>query len=224
MAHRMPRLLEFKPSRTWPDRVALAATTLRGQTVGIIGYGSIGRECARQLAALGMRVVCSKRDPASRRDDGYNAWPGTGDAEGAIPSAWFGPGQLDAMLPDCDLVVVAVPSTPQTEAMIGAREFGRMKPGARMIVVSRGGIVAEQALADALRNGQLAEAVVDCFVREPLPPDHFLLDVPNLILTPHMSGVYEGFWSRMVDLVGENLRRYQSGLSLLNLTNSKNGY
>ena len=108
MMHRMPELLQFKPSRTWPNRVALAGSTLRSQTVGIIGYGSIGRECARQLAALGMRVVCLKRDPATRRDDGYNAWPGTGDPEGTLPSAWFGPDQLNAMLPECDLVVVAV--------------------------------------------------------------------------------------------------------------------
>lgn len=224
MAHRMPQLMQFKPSRTWPNRVALAGTTLRGLTAGIIGYGSIGRECARQLAALGMRIVCLKRDPSHRRDDGYNAWPGTGDPEGTIPAAWFGPSQLDALLPECDLVVVAVPSTARTEAMIGAREFALLKRGARMIVISRGGIVAEQALADALRGGQLAEAVVDCFVREPLPPDHFLFDVPNLILTPHMSGVYAGFWPLMVDLIGENLRRLHAGRPLLNLTNPENGY
>jgi phosphoglycerate dehydrogenase-like enzyme len=224
MAHRVPQLLQFKPSRTWPNRLALAGSILRGQTVGIVGYGSIGRECARQLAGLGLRVVCLKHDPANRRDDGYNAWPGTGDPEGTIPSAWFGPHQLDEMLPQCDLIVVAVPSTPQTEGMIDAREFERLKPGARMIVVSRGGIVAEQALADALRSGQLAEAVVDCFVREPLPPDHFLFDVPNLILTPHMSGVYHGFWPVMVGLIAENLSRFQSGRPLLNLTNPNNGY
>ena len=224
LAHRMPDLLAFKPSRTWPNRVALAGRSLRGQTVGIIGYGSIGRECARQLAAFGMRVLCMKRDPANRRDDGYNAWPDTGDPEGTIPAAWFGPDQLDAMLPDCDVVVVAVPSTPDTEGMIGAREFERMKSGARMIVVSRGGIVVEQALADALRSGRLAEAVVDCFVKEPLPPEHFLFDAPNLILTPHMSGVYEGFWDQMVTLIGENLRRYRSCLPLLNRTHPTIGY
>lgn len=224
LAHRIPQLLEFKPSRTWPNRVALGGTTLRGQTVGIIGYGSIGRECARQLAALGMRVLCMKRDPSRRNDDGYNAWPGTGDRDGTIPTAWFGPGELGTMLPECDWLVVAVPSTPQTEGMIGAREFGQMKHNARLIVVSRGGIVPEQALADALRSGKIAEAVVDCFVREPLPPDHFLFDVRNLILTPHMSGVYVDFWPRLVTLIGENLGRFQSGRTLLNLTSPQHGY
>ena len=224
MVHRMPQLLQFKPSRMWPNRIALAGKTLRGMTAGIVGYGSIGRECARQLSALGMRVVCLKRDPANRIDDGYNAWPGTGDPQGQIPEMWFGPHQLREMLGESDLVVVTVPSTPQTEGMIGAREFAWLKPGARMVIISRGGIVAEQALADALRSGQLAEAVVDCFAREPLPADHFFFDVPNLILTPHMSGVYEGFWPLMAGLLGENLRRFRASQPLLNLTDRRNGY
>ena len=224
MIHRMPQLLQFKSARAWPNRLALAGTTSRGLTAGIVGYGSIGRECARQLSALGMRVVCLKRDPTVRADAGYNAWPGTGDATGAIPEKWFGPDQLREMLGQSDLVVVTVPSTPQTEGMIGARECAWLKPGARMIIISRGGIVAEPALADALRAGQLAEAVVDCFVREPLPPDHFFFDVPNLILTPHISGVYEGFWPLMVGLIGENLRRFKSDQPLLNLTSRQHGY
>jgi len=224
MAHRMPDLLQFKPSHTWPNRTALAGFTLRGRTAGIIGYGSIGRECARQLSALGMRVICLKRDPAERRDPGYNAWPGTGDPEGNIPDAWYGPGQLQEMLPQCDLIVVTVPSTPRTEGMIGAREFSGLKPGARMIIISRGGIVVEQALADALRSGSLAEAVVDCYVREPLPADHFFFDVPNLIMTPHMSGVYDGFWSLLTSLLAENLRRLKSGQPLLNQTDRQAGY
>ena len=224
MAHRMPQVLAFQPSRTWPNRLALAGTLLRGRTVGIVGYGSIGRECARQLSALGMTVLCLKRDPANRRDAGYNAWPGTGDPEGKIPATWYGPGQLQEMLPRCDLVVVTVPSTPQTAGMIGRQEFGWLRPGARMIIISRGGIVDETALAEALRGGQLAEAAVDCYVREPLPADHFFFDVPNLIMTPHMSGVYTGFWPLMVGLLGENLRRFRSGLPLLNLTHRQHGY
>jgi phosphoglycerate dehydrogenase-like enzyme len=75
-----------------------------------------------------------------------------------------------------------------------------------------------------LRTGQIADAVVDCFVREPLPPESHLFDVPNLILTPHMSGVYEEFWPRMVSLMGENLRRFQSGRPLLNVVSPQHGY
>jgi phosphoglycerate dehydrogenase-like enzyme len=224
MAHRMTAQLQFKPTRKWPDRRAIAATVLRGTTAGIIGYGSIGREAARQLSALGMRVICQKRDPAARKDTGYNAWPGTGDPDGTIPAAWYGPGQLADMLPQCDLVVVTVPSTPDTVGSIGTAEFARMKPGARMIIISRGGIVVERELADALRAGQLAEAVVDCYEKEPLNPDHFFFDVPNLIMTPHMSGVYEGFWPLLVELLAENLRRFHAKEPLLNLTHRTHGY
>jgi phosphoglycerate dehydrogenase-like enzyme len=224
LVHRMPQLLEFKRTHVWPNRVALAGFSLRGLTVGIIGYGSIGRECARQLDALGMRVLCLKRDPAKREDRDYNAWPGTGDPAGSIPANWFGPGQLGEMLPQCDLVVVTVPSTPKTEGMIAAPELALMKPSARMIIISRGGIVDEAALADALRTGGIAEAVVDCFVREPLPSEHFFFDVPNLILTPHMSGVYEGYWPAVIRLFGDNLRRFANGAPLLNEMSRQHGY
>jgi phosphoglycerate dehydrogenase-like enzyme len=224
MVHHMQQIMEFKPSRNWPNRESLAGFPFRGLTAGIIGYGSIGRESARQLKGLGMKIICLKRDSQSRADTGYNAWPDTGDPDGKIPSAWFGPEQIREMLPQCDLVVVTVPSTPQTKGMISKPEFSLMKKSARMIIISRGGIVSEQALADALNEGQLAEAVVDCFVQEPIPSDHFFFDVPNLIMTPHMSGVYEGFWPVIVGLIGENLKRFKAGLPLLNQTNRQQGY
>jgi len=224
MMHRMPQLLDFKTAHIWPNRGALAGSILRGMTAGIIGYGSIGRESARQLNALGMRIICLKNDPAIKNDSGYNAWPGTGDPEGNIPVAWFGQNQLHEMLPQCDLVVVTVPSTPHTEGMIGQREFALLKKTARMIIISRGGIVEEKALADALNAGLFAEAVVDCFIQEPLPPDHFFFDVPRLVMTPHMSGVYEGFWPVMIRLLAENLRRHREGSPLLNQVSRRQGY
>jgi phosphoglycerate dehydrogenase-like enzyme len=224
LAHRMPQLMEFKASRQWPNRAALAAHTLRGRTAGILGYGSIGRECARQLSALGQNILCLKRDPAERTDRGFNAWPGTGDPEGKIPAAWYGPTQLAEMLPQCDLLVVTLPSTGATTAVIGARELALCRPSAHLILVSRGGIVVESALAAALRAGQLAGAAVDCFVQEPLPPDHEFFGVPNLMLTPHMSGVYDGFWPAMTGLLLENLKRFHAGQPLLNEVNRRHGY
>lgn len=224
MVHRMPELMEFKRTRAWPDRVALGCATVRGLTAGIVGYGSIGRECARQLEALGMRVLCLKRDPTSRSDHDYNAWPGTGDPKGVIPAAWFAPGQLHEMLPHCDLVVVTAPSTPATTGMMGTEAFACMKTQARLIVVSRGDLVDEAALAAALGSGRLAAAVVDCYVREPLPAEHPYFDVPNLIMTPHMSGVYDGFGPAMITLIVENLRRFHQGLPLLNRTDAQRGY
>ena len=224
LAHRMPQVLQYQPTQRWPDRLSLAGRPLPGRTVGIIGYGSIGRECARQLAALGLRVVCLKRDPAARRDEGYNAWPGTGDPEGRIPAAWYGPSQLEEFLPQCDVVVVTVPSTPRTEGMLGLDQLARMKRSAHLVVISRGGIVPEPVLAEALRSGVLAGAVIDCFVKEPLNGPHELFTTPNLVMTPHMSGVYEGFWDLMVGLLAENLRRFRGGEPLLNPVDHRLGY
>lgn len=224
MIHRMSELMKFKPSRVWPDRASLANTVVRGMTVGIIGYGAIGRESARQLRALGMRVLCLKRDPDDRPHRGFNPDPGSGDPDGTIPAAWFTPDQIGDMLPQCDLVVVTVPSTPHTEGMISATELAMMKPGSRMIIISRGGIVNEEALAEALRNGPLAEATVDCFVTEPLPKDHFFYDVPNLTITPHMSGVFDQYWPVLFKLLLANLRHFKSNEPLLNEVNRKVGY
>lgn len=223
-AHRMPELLNYKPSRQWPNRGALAGMTLRGRTVGIAGYGSIGRECARQLSALGMRVLALKNNPASREDHGYNAWPETGDPLGKIPAEWYGPAQLADMLPQCDFVIVTLPSTPKTENMFSAREFALMKPTAHLILISRGGIVDETALSAALREKRIAGATLDCFLREPTPSDYPLFDVPNLVMTPHMSGVYEGFWPLFQNLVAENLRRFAAGQPLLNRVSHGQGY
>lgn len=223
LVHRMPQLGAIQASRRWPEgRWELRASVLRGQTAGIIGYGSIGRECARQLHALGLRILAL--DPAGKRDEGYNIWPGTGDREGSLPERWFKPAKVREMLPLCDVLVVAAPLTPQTSGMIGAAELALARPGLRIIIISRGGIVVERALADALGSGRVAGAAVDCYEQEPPPSDHFFYDAPNLIMTPHMAGAFEGFWPAMIQLFTDNLRRFQRGEALLNQANKRLGY
>lgn len=223
LVHCMPQLGAIQRARHWPPaRWDLRGSVMRGLTAGVLGYGSIGRECARQLHALGMRIVAL--DPGARRDDGYNHWPGTGDAAGELPERWFQPSELSAFLRECDVLLVAAPYTPQTAGMIGAAELALLKAGARVIIISRGGIVQERALADALQGGKLAGAAVDCFEQEPPPSDHFLYDAPNLIMTPHMAGAFEGFWPAMLTLFTENLRRYHAGQPLCNQTNKRLGY
>ncbi len=223
LVHRFPQLASIQATRRWPEgRWDLRGALLRGMTVGVVGYGSIGRECARQLHALGMRVVAL--DPAGKRDEGYNIWPGTGDPEGKLPERWFMPAQVREMLPLCDVVVVAVPLTPQTIGMIGRAELAVAKQGARIIIISRGGIVDETALAEALHTGHIAGAAVDCFVQEPPLSDHIFYDAPNLIMTPHMAGAFEGFWPALIKLFTENLRRFNQGLPLLNQANKRLGY
>lgn len=223
LAHRLPQLMELKTTRQWRP-AGLDGLLVRGQTAGILGYGSIGRECARQLQALGMRVVCLKRNPQARRDEGFNAWPGTGDPEGRIPERWFSPAQLLEMLPLCDVLVIATPATPETLGLIGHTQLALMKSTASIINVARGGIMDEEALAEALRAGRLGGAVIDCFTREPLPADHPFFDTPHLILTPHMAGVHGEYWTVMAALLAENLRRLRGGKPLLNLVNAQAGY
>jgi phosphoglycerate dehydrogenase-like enzyme len=218
MVHRFADIREFQQSRRWIAREALQGTVIRGWTAGIVGYGSIGRECARQLNQLGLRIVAMKRDPSARAQvDPFAPWPGTGDPEGQLPERWFAPHQIDEMLPLCDVLVVAAPRTPETLGLIRAAQLARMKPTARIIIISRGAIVDERDLADALREKRLAGAAVDCFLPEPPASDHPLFDAPNCILTPHMSGVYEGYADTLNQLLCENLRRLSRGQPPKNL-------
>lgn len=127
------------------------------------------------------------------------------------------------MLPQCDLVVAA-PSTSATVRMIGRKEIATLRPRPYVIVVSRRELVDEAALAEALRSRQITGAVVDCYAYEPLPPGHFYFDTPNLIMTPHMSGVYDGFTQAMVALIADNLRRLKAGQLLWNRVSVQRGY
>src|SRR5512132_2595419 len=137
LAHRVPRMVEWQARGAWPpdeQRWPLfVPTEVRGATLGIIGYGSIGRELARiAKTAFAMRVLACKRDPSLRADPGYHL-PGTGDPEGALPDEWLAPDKLTTLLSKSDVVVMCVPLTPETKAMIGARELEAMKPSAYFI-------------------------------------------------------------------------------------------
>jgi phosphoglycerate dehydrogenase-like enzyme len=224
LVHDMPGNASFKSTRRWPDRGAMAASMIRGKTAGIIGYGGIGRECARQLHSLGMRIVCLKNRPNDRHYGGFTAFEGTGDPEGVLPARWFGRDGLREMLSECDVVVVTAPRTEQTFGMIGASELSLLPKGARVIVVSRGGIVDESALAEALHEGRLAGAAVDTYVQEPPDANDPLFDAPNLIMTPHMSGVFTEYWDVFCALLCQNLGRHVRGEPLLNQTDGRLGY
>jgi phosphoglycerate dehydrogenase-like enzyme len=228
LAHRVPRMVEWKARGAWPpdrDRWPLfVPAEVRGATLGIIGYGSIGRELARiAKTAFAMRVLACKRDPAVRADTGY-ALPGTGDPGGTLPDAWFAPDRLDDLLAQADVVVMAAPLTRATAGMIGARELARMKPGAYFINVGRGATVDEAALAKALAERRLAGAAVDVFAEEPPPPGHPLYACDDVIVSPHVSGFLPSYDDRCTDLFAENLRRFLSGAPLLNLVDRTQGY
>ena len=228
LAHRVPRMVEWQRRGGWPpdeQRWPLfVPAEVRRATLGIIGYGSIGRELARiAKSAFAMTVLACKRDPARRADDGYTL-PGTGDPDGLLPDEWLGPAQLDALLARSDAVVLCAPLTPETRGLIGAKAFARMKPSAFFINVGRGASVDEAALARALRERQIAGAAVDVFEREPPPADHPLYAVDNVIVSPHVSGFLPSYDEKCSVLFAENLRRFQAGAPLLNLVDRARGY
>jgi len=228
LAHRVPRMVEWHGRGTWPpdeQRWPLfVPTAVRGATLGVIGYGSIGRELARiAKTAFAMRVLACKRDPSRRADLGYCP-TGTGDPEGALPDAWFSPAQLPDLLTKSDVVVMCAPLTRETQQMIGPRELGAMKKTAYFINVGRGASVDERALAAALVEQRIAGAAVDVFVQEPPAKGHPLYAVDNVIVSPHVSGFVASYDDDCCTLFAENLRRYLAGAPLLNLVDRAKGY
>jgi phosphoglycerate dehydrogenase-like enzyme len=228
LAHRVPRMVEWQRRGTWPpdaERWPLfVPSEVRGATLGIIGYGSIGRELARMAtAAFGMTVLACKRDPAQRRDPGY-ALPGTGDPEGVLPEVWLGPDRLPELLGRADVVVLCAPLTAHTRQLIGARELAAMKPSAYFVNVGRGASVDEAALAQALAARRIAGAAIDVFAQEPPPAGHPLYTVDNAIVSPHVSGFLPSYDDKCTELFAENLRRHLAGAPLLNVVDRARGY
>ena len=222
---RVPRMLYYQGRREWPQGrwQLFARPELRGSTLGVVGYGSIGREVGRIARCFGMRVVAAKRSVSQMRDVGYVA-QGTGDREGTLLDEAFPPKRLSEMLGLCDYVVVAVPLTPETRKLIGEAELQAMKPSAYLVNISRGATVDEGALIKALREGWIAGAGLDVFEEEPLPSDSPLYDLENVILSPHIAGFTLRYDERASDLFAENLRCYLAGAPLLNLVDKARGY
>jgi phosphoglycerate dehydrogenase-like enzyme len=208
IARRLPQLLELQRERTWQP---LRGRELSAMTIGIVGYGSIGAEVARLLAAFGPRIVATRRHPER----------GPGDAANV---ELFGLDALDEVLRASDIVVVAAPLTDETAGMIGAPQFQDMRENAWLINISRGRLVDETALRRALESGWIGGAVLDVFTEEPLQPDSPLYDTPNLILTPHTSWASDLVNERSIGLFLDNLRRYRAGQPLDNVVDLEAGY
>lgn len=174
---------------------------LAGSTLGIVGLGEIGREILRKALAFDMRVVAVD--------------PRTDQAVLGVERI-FPPEQLDSLLAVSDFVIIAAPHTPQTARLFGAAQFERMKRSAYLINVGRGAIVDLSELATALAAGVIAGAGLDVFETEPLPADHPLWRLPNVILTPHIAGYSTQIAERHLQVVLENVARFVRGDSLLN--------
>lgn len=223
-SYRLPAMMAKQANAEWGRYEDFAARELRGQTLGIVGYGSIGRELARMADALGMTVVASKRNIKQIADDEGYSEPGLGDPTGDIPTRLYPTEALASMVSVCDFVVVTVPRTSGTHHMINAEVLDAMKETAVLINVGRGGVIDEDALVSALAAGKIAGAGLDVFEEEPLPPTSPLWNLDNLIITPHISGNSYRYHEKAAALFAENLERYLSNRPLLNRLDRQRGY
>jgi phosphoglycerate dehydrogenase-like enzyme len=212
----LPRVLENQRRRVW-DRDARFQSELRGRRVGIIGYGNVGREVGRVCRCLGLELWAMDRLPIGPRPDRY-APTGTGDPDGVLPHRKFVTDQMAEFLPHLDYLILTIPLTLATRGLIGEQELRTLPSTAVLLNPARGPLVNEAALLAALREGWIAGAALDAHYRYPLPADHPLWRMPNVILTPHISGSSAGreFLPRVWDLFADNLTRYLAGRLLLN--------
>lgn len=224
-AHHLPRMYEDQANGKWPagrwDRYV--PRNLRGQTLGIVGYGSIGREIARQAQAFGLKVLAVKRDLRNLIDNSFRI-PDTGDPEAEIPDRIYPVEALNSFLAECDYVVLATPLTPDTHHLIGERALNAMKEDALLINISRGDVIDENALIDALEKGKIGGAALDVFQKEPLPDDSPLWKMPNVTLSPHVSGFTPAYDDLATDIFVENIKRFVAGEALLNVVDRSRNY
>ena len=184
-------------------------TEINGKVLLIVGYGSIGREVAKRARAFEMRVWGVTRSGEGDRTH----------AERIFPAA-----KLHEALPEADYVLIAAPETAETRHLMGVAEIAKMKCGARLINVGRGSLLDEAALLRALESGALGGAAIDVAKLEPLPAESSLWKAPNLLITPHTSGVSDRLWDRQTEVLLELLGRWFEGRELFNRVDFARGY
>jgi phosphoglycerate dehydrogenase-like enzyme len=223
---KIPTMIRHAQKAEWPtDRFNIfIPRELRRSTLGIIGYGSIGREIARLAKAFGMEVLATKRDVMHPQAINEFAEPGTGDPDGSCVSRLYPPEATASMVSLCDFVVVTAPATAKTHNLINDHVLGQMKENAVIINISRGSLIDEDALIRALQGGKIAGAGLDVFAQEPLPSASPLWKLPNVILSPHISGNTVHYNETAAELFGQNLERFLNNQDLLNRVDHERGY
>jgi phosphoglycerate dehydrogenase-like enzyme len=195
----LKRMIKDQQNHHWGR---YAGTDLDGRTLALVGLGRIGSEVARLSRGLGMRVIGTDLRPNPDAVDRY-----------------YDLKNLNAMLAEADVVILTVPHTPETEKMIGAEQFKSMRKGVYFINISRGQVVDEPALIEALKSGHLSGAALDVFFEEPLPADNPLWDMENVLVSPHSASTSDRENERITDLFCDNLRRYLNNEPLRNVLN-----
>jgi phosphoglycerate dehydrogenase-like enzyme len=203
------QLLPQQRDGLWRRGKVTGMVELQGKTAVVVGVGGIGTQIAVRAKGFGMHVIGV--DPKD------------------IPYAphvdrLVKPDRIDTVLPQADVLFVSAPHTPESDRMIGARQFELMKPGAYFVAVSRGRLYDMDALVKALDSKRLAGAGVDVTEPEPLPENHPLWQFPNVVITPHIAGGSDNVGQRRMDLFKENIRRFVNGEPLLNVVDKQKGY
>ncbi|KAM5346806.1 hypothetical protein ACJ41O_009811 [Fusarium nematophilum] len=218
---------EQQKQQLWRPRLELGMEVSTGRRMGVLGYGGIGRQCARLGQALGMEVYAytlrERPTPESRRDETYCV-PGTGDPDGLIPTEWFSGGSREDvnrfLAQDLDLLVVSLPLSDSTRGLLGAEQFQVLSNNRKKTFVcniARGSIIDTDALVRALEGGLIQGAAVDVTEPEPLPEGHPLWKAPNFFLTPHVAWQSSKYWDNLSGLLLENLERLAAGGPVVNL-------
>jgi phosphoglycerate dehydrogenase-like enzyme len=210
-----PQMVRLQDEHIWARSATwyhLGGRELAGQTLGIIGLGHIGRRIAQLAHAFGMRVLGTRRSINTSSEQEQDV------------DQFFQPEQLHELLPLCDYIVISVPLTRETEKFIGEAELRIMRRNAYLVNIARGRVVDEQALIQALHDGWIAGAGLDVTEEEPLSSDSLLYSMPNVILTPHISGNSVHYDARLAALFADNLKRYRSGQQLQNRYEPSRGY
>lgn len=221
MGRKLPLMIKLQMKNEWPNFDFrwnnFTPNELFGATVGIVGYGSIGREIGRLAHAFNMRVIAITRPGSSGVTNPllYQI-PTLSSLTGSEPDAIYTSDRILEALPQCDYLVLSVPHTPDSHNLMNEVAFRAMKPTSILINVARGGVVDEAAMIQALNEGWIAGASLDVFEQEPLPADSPLWQMENVIISPHVAGFTSRYYEVVLDLFSTNLRRYINGEPLLN--------
>ncbi len=213
LARRFPSAFRHQMNRHWGQQEIwddqLRPRELMGQTLLFVGFGAIGRETAKRVKPLGMKIWAVTR---------------TGQGDPALADRYLPAAQLEEVLHQADYVILAAPVTPETHHLMNAQRLATMKPTAFLINVARGTLIDEAALIDTLRRRAIAGTALDVTEHEPLPADSPLWSLDNCLITPHTSSASEFLWDRQTGLLLENLARWFSGRELINRVDLKRGY
>lgn len=206
----IPQCIEWKARKHWGRAEGYRALQeIAGMTMGIVGFGQLGRGVAQRVQAFELNLLAVDAQPVDGHPYVAEVWPVS---------------RLHELLARSDVVVITAPYTEATHHLIDAAALAAMQPHAHLIAVSRGGIVDEDALAQALQQEQLAGAALDVAEHEPLPPTSPLWDLPNVIITPHLAGASSAKERRCVEILRDNLVRFMHGDPLLNVVDKQRGY